>query len=168
MLQPLARRTWAETGHTPTLRAWERHDRLTAITALVFEPHKPEPLSMIFQVQKQNANTDSFFWFLVELGKELRNEMIVIWDRLGAHQKAAKLLAKIGCPWLSFEYLPAYSPELNPVEHVWSTTKYGRMANWPAPSLDELNTRLHQELDEQTTERELLRSHFEWAGLDLT
>lgn len=167
MLQPLVRRTWAKLGRTPLLKAWDRHDRLTAITALVFQPHRPMPLSMIFQLQKRNATAETFFWFLVGLRRELRNQLVVIWDRLGAHRKAARLLTTLGCRWVSFEYLPPYCPELNPVEHVWSTTKYGRMANWPAPSIDELNERLEHELQQQKTELQLLRSHLNWAQLPI-
>ncbi len=44
--------------------------------------------------------------------------MIVIWDRLGGHRKAANAMKDLAVPWITFEYLPAYSPELNPVEHV--------------------------------------------------
>lgn len=167
MLQPLVRRTWAKRGHTPLLKAWDRHDRLTATTALVFEPHRRKQLSMYFQLQQRNANYETFFWFVVALRRELHNHMVVIWDRLGAHRKAARLLKKLGCDWVSFEYLPPYCPELNPVEHVWSTTKYGRMCNWPAPDINKLHDRLNCELDHQKTETQLLRNHFRWAELSL-
>jgi transposase len=168
MLQPLVRRTWAKRGQTPLLKAWDRHDRMTAITALVYEPHrKRRKFRMYFQLQRRNANHETFFWFLVMLRRELKTPLIVIWDRLGAHRKAESHFSKLEIPWASFEYLPPYSPELNPVEHVWSTTKYGRLANWPAPCIDHLKKRLKKEFTKQQTEQQLLESHFDWAELSL-
>lgn len=168
MLQPLVRRTWAKRGKTPLLKAWDRHDRMTAMTALVFEPHrKQRKFRMYFQLQRRNANHETVFWFLVNLRRELSNPLVIIWDRLGAHRKAESHFIKLEIPGTSFEYLPPYCPELNPVEHVWSTTKYGRLANWPAPSMGDLETRLQQEFNQQKTEQSLLRGHFKWAELPL-
>ena len=70
MLQPLVRRTWSKCGRTPVLKAWDRHDRLTAITASVYEPRRKRQFSMYFQLQRRNANAASFVWFLTELRKE--------------------------------------------------------------------------------------------------
>jgi transposase len=167
MLQPLVRRTWAKCGRTPVLKAWDRHDRLTAITALVYEPHRRRQCSMYFQLQRHNANAASFVWFLIELRKELRNRMVVIWDRLAAHRRTEALFRQLEFPWASFEYLPAYCPQLNPVEHVWSITKYGRLANWPAPDIEQLSDRLTSDFEKQQTEQQLLQSHFKWAKLEL-
>src|SRR5690606_42040690 len=88
-----------------------------------------------------------------------------IWDRLSAHRKAAKVLQDLR--WIDFTYLPAYCPELNPVEHVWSTTKWGRLANWPAPDIESVGDRVSQDLSDQTSHQGILRSHFAWAGLNL-
>lgn len=165
MLQPLVRRTWAKCGKTPILKAWDRHDRLTVISALVWEPHLRKDYRLYFQVKRRNANADAFFYFLVELHRELNNRLIVIWDRLGAHRKAAKVFHKLEIPWIAFEYLPAYCPELNPVEHVWSTTKYGCLANWPAPDVDTLHDRVETELSLQSKNRAMLSNHFRWARL---
>ena len=42
-------------------------------------------------------------------------------------------------PRLHLERLPAYAPDLNPVEQVWSHLKYGRMANFVPESLNHLD-----------------------------
>ncbi len=69
MLQPLARRTWAKRGKTPILKAWDRHDRLTVISAVVWEPHRRKDYRMYFQIKKHNAKADTFFWFLEPIRK---------------------------------------------------------------------------------------------------
>ena len=58
----------------------------------------------------------------------LRVGDIVILDNLGAHKHAAarELIQRAGA---TIEYLPPYSPDLNPIEKMWSKIKeYLRMA----------------------------------------
>lgn len=166
MLQPLMRRTWAKRGRTPVLKAWDRHDRLTALTALTLSPCNTL-VRPYFQVQRRNAKAEDFFWFILELRRQLKRPLVIVWDRLSAHRKAEEYFRKLECHWLRFEYLPSYSPELNPVEHVWTTTKWSRLANWAAVDIDELNARVVDELTNQKVETKLLKSHFAWAGLSL-
>jgi transposase len=166
MLQPLMRRTWARRGQTPVLKAWDRHDRLTVLTALTVSP-KQARVGQFFQVQRRNAKAQDFFWFIVELRRQLKRPLIVVWDRLSGHRKAERYFRELECNWLKFEYLPAYSPELNPVEHVWSLTKWSRLANWTASNVEELSDRVATELTNQKSEKRLLQTHFAWAQLTL-
>lgn len=166
MLQPLLQRTWAPKGETPVMNAWDRHDRLTAITALTLTPHRRK-LDLYFELLDHNAKAEDFFWFLVSLHCEAGRPLIVVWDRLSAHRKAARILSELECHWVTFEYLPAYCPELNPVEHVWGTTKWGSLANWPAPSIEAVHHRVDENLQLQASQQATLRGHFQWAGLNL-
>jgi transposase len=52
----------------------------------------------------------------------LKRGDIVVMDNLGAHKnaKAMRLLEEAGA---QVEFLPAYSPELNPIELMWSKVK---------------------------------------------
>jgi len=52
----------------------------------------------------------------------LRPGDIVILDNLGAHKNAA-VEAAIRAAGATVEYLPAYSPDLNPIEKMWSKIK---------------------------------------------
>ena len=166
MLQPLLRRTWAPRGQTPVMDAWDRHDRLTAITALALSPQRRR-VSLYFELLERNARAIDFVGFLIRLRDELKRPLWVIWDRLGAHRSATKLLEEVGAPWLNFTFLPAYCPELNPVEHVWSMSKWGELANWPAPNLEAMGKRVHRSLGTQAASQTTLHGHFRWAGLNL-
>ncbi len=52
----------------------------------------------------------------------LRQGDIVVLDNLGAHKSAA-VEAAIRSAGATVEYLPAYSPDLNPIEKMWSKIK---------------------------------------------
>ena len=166
MLQPLLRRTWAPIGQTPILDQWDRRDRTSVIAALALSPRRRR-LRMFFQLLDHNAKAEDFVWFLNDLRLELGRTLHVVWDNLGAHRKAENFFRQIDWPWARFHRLPAYAPQLNPVEHVWSTSKWGPLAGAPPDGLDELNTSLNNELTRQATEQRILRGHFRWAGLEL-
>jgi hypothetical protein len=68
--------------------------------------------------------------------------------------------------WITTEYLPACCPQLNPVEHEWSTTKSGHLANWPATDINAIHQRIQAELGPQSDDRVLLSNHFRWVGLE--
>jgi transposase len=166
MLQPLVRRTWAEKGRTPVIDQWDRRDRVSVIAALVLSV-KRRRLGMFFRLLDHNAKAEDFIWFLNDLRKELKRTLVVVWDNLGAHRRAENALTTLGCGWARFERLPSYAPELNPVEHVWTTAKWGHLANAPPADAEQLRGNVASELHSQSLEQRILRGHFHWAGLDL-
>ena len=56
------------------------------------------------------------------LGPSLRPGDIVVMDNLGPH-KNAQTLALIAAAGATVRFLPAYSPDLNPIEMMWSKVK---------------------------------------------
>lgn len=56
------------------------------------------------------------------LGPSLRLGDIVVMDNLGAH-KNEQTLALIAAVGATVRFLPAYSPDLNPIEMMWSKVK---------------------------------------------
>jgi transposase len=58
------------------------------------------------------------------LGPKLRPGDILMMDNLGVHHMAevAAVLGQLPAP-PQLHYLPAYSPDLNPIEHCWSKLK---------------------------------------------
>lgn len=69
------------------------------------------------------TDTEVFRTYIGEvLGPELRPGDIVIMDNLGAHQSPATL-ELITARGAEARFLPAYSPDLNPIEKMWSKVK---------------------------------------------
>lgn len=56
------------------------------------------------------------------LGPSLRPGDIVVMDNLGAH-KNEQTLALLAAAGATVRFLPAYSPDLNPIEMMWSKVK---------------------------------------------
>lgn len=99
--------------------------------------------------------------------RNIRGPITLVIDRLGAHKSAAKRLL-FRCPArLAFEWLPPYSPDLNPTEHVWGHTKYSRLANFIPDDLLHLGRTVSDALRKPRREQRLLRSFFRQVELDL-
>ena len=129
-LQPVNRRTWAPTGETPIQRAWDRYDRLSVISAVSLSPCRRH-IRTPFQIHPDNIRTAEAVAFIRELRKSLRGPLIIVWDRWSAHRAAAKQILASRLKQIDFEWLPAYAPELNPVEARWS---HRSTATWPTSS----------------------------------
>ena len=55
---------------------------------------------------------------------------MLIWDGLGEHKsQAMTTYLTQQRAWLTVEPLPAYAPELNPIEQVWGNVKTRELAN---------------------------------------
>ncbi len=69
------------------------------------------------------TNTEVFYAYVREvLVPSLRRGDIVILDNLGAH-KNERTIALIKAAGAEVRFLPAYSPDLNPIEMMWSKVK---------------------------------------------
>ena len=55
MLTPTVRRTLAPRGKTPILKSWDRHDRISAISAVTISP-KRRRLGLDFRLLPDGAN----------------------------------------------------------------------------------------------------------------
>jgi putative transposase len=90
---------------------------------------------------------------------------VVILDRLNVHRAAVKRLRARGARWLTVEWLPAYAPDLNPVEALWSHAKYTALANFVPDHVDHLHDAVIEAVGDPQFHRRLLRSFFHAAQL---
>jgi transposase len=65
--------------------------------------------------------------------------VVLIWDGLSAHwSHRMRAYLDRQRDWLGAERLPAYAPELNPVEYLWANLKDLVLANLPTTTLAEV------------------------------
>lgn len=166
MLQPVVRRTWAPRGQTPIHYSWDRHDRLSGISALTVSPERRR-LGLYFELYDQNVTNLEVADFLHNLRRLLGRDLLVIWDRLNAHRTAARRLQEQKGSAFRFEWLPPYAPDLNPVEPVWAHTKHGDLANFLPENVDHLWLGAVASLESTRLKPRLLRSFFKHAQLSL-
>lgn len=69
------------------------------------------------------TNTDVFVAYLEKvLVPSLRKGQVIVMDNAAFHKspRIKKIIEDAGC---SLIFLPAYSPDLNPIEHFWHSIK---------------------------------------------
>jgi transposase len=168
-LTPTVRRTLAPRGQTPTLAAWDRRDRLSAISAITVSPVAGRP-NLYFEVFDHTIHAEQVVAFLADLHRRL-GPLTVVWDRGAIHDKAGRVRAWLAThPGVVTEKFPGYAPDLNPDEGVWGWTKYGRLANLAANDTDELWEHVIDDLVTAKHRPDLLRSfirHTDLPGLSL-
>jgi len=163
MLQPVVRRTWAPQGETPVLDCWDRHDRLSVISALTVSPQRRR-LGLYFDIFDHNIITEDMVEFVAKLVRRLRKITLVL-DRWQVHRSAVrKLQARFGRR-VHVEWLPAYAPELNPTEYVWGHTKFADLANFIPDDILHLGQSIAHSLRHTRQDQTLLRSFFHHAKL---
>jgi transposase len=165
MLQPVVRRTWAPQGETPVLDCWDRHDRLSVISALTVSPQRRR-LGLYFDIFDHNIATDDVVEFVADLVRRLGKITLVL-DRWQVHRSAVcQLKARFGRR-IHVEWLPAYAPELNPTEYVWGHTKFADLANFIPDDLLHLGQSIAASLRHTRQKQSLLRSFFHHAELKI-
>ena len=87
--------------------------------------------------------------------------------RRSVHRAGARRLQRRFPRRLQIEWLPAYAPELNPDEQVWTQTKYRDLANFLPQDITDLGRAVQDSLKQTKTRQPLLRSFFKHAKLKL-
>ena len=102
-----------------------------------------------------SADTEMMSLFLEHVSSTFANYFVVMQvDQAGWHQsKELKIPAN-----MRLIAQPAYSPELNPVEHVWEEVREKHLANLAFASLDEVIDKVCDGLNQLEDDPERLRS----------
>lgn len=136
-LRAIPGKTWSPIGQPPVLREFYCRDNQSGIGFLSVSP-KVSRLSFHFSMVSGAINSEDMIFFLTQLHHYYSKRVMVIMDRLAAHRTAAEWFIQIHSKWFCIEYLPAYCPELNPVEHCWQWMKNVKLANVVASNTFEL------------------------------
>jgi hypothetical protein len=169
MLTPLARRTYAPRGQTPIHRAWDRRERFSAISAVTLSRKRRRP-GLVFRLvgPDRHIRAPEVVSFLAQLRAHLRCPFTVIWDRSNIHDRAKLVRAYLAKhPEIRTAKLPAYAPELNPDEQVWSYTKYARLANYAPSDAIVLRAKVEAELSNLNDLPDKLRAFIRHSGLPI-
>ena len=112
--------------------------------AACFRPGgRPHLFYKLHVYRRRKGEAKGFTWqdyrdLIIAAHRELSSPLVWIWDNLNIHL-APELaeFAEENQAWLRIYRMPAYAPELNPAEGVWSLLKRA-IANFAAADLDGL------------------------------
>jgi transposase len=122
-----------------------------------------------FHHQVGAYDTDTLIGALGQLRRVLGGQKAtLVWDGLPAHRSHA-MRAWLGRQrsWLVVEPLPAYAPELNPVEPPWSNLKGVELANLAGASLDDVIAAAERGIQRIRDTHWLAFSFLRYCGLSL-
>jgi transposase len=115
---------------------------LSAAGAVVWRPGQPQT-RLFLSLRPGAYDQESLVAYLRNLRRHVRGPVVVLWDGLPAHRsKLVAEYAKANAHWLTLERLPAYAPELNPVEALWADLKGQASANYAPDTIEELDRHL--------------------------
>ena len=160
--RPHRARTWALRGQTPVLTFNFNWKSLSAIAGLTLR-------NFYFQLHPGAIKSPQVIGFLRQLHRQLPSRILLIWDGAPVHRsRLVQDFLQENSAWLHVERLPAYAPELNPVEYLWGYWKEHELANFCPRDIWELGHFASQALKRirrRTRRPQLIAAFFRQAEL---
>ncbi|MBF0437416.1 MAG: IS630 family transposase [Magnetococcales bacterium] len=118
--------TWAPIGQTPVVKTTGTRFKVNLISAIDGRG------SMRFMAFEENFTADVFINFLKRLMHNADKPIFLILDGHSVHNSSkVRKYVKSTEGKLELFFLPPYSPNLNPAEHVWNYLKNHKMGRTP-------------------------------------
>ena len=107
---------WSEKGKQPKIEQKQRKRERRTLFGCI-EPATGKVVTAV----EDKGNTVTFFKFLVKVSRQYPNQKVVmVVDNVRYHHaKRLKPILEKYKDKFQLVYLPAYSPDLNPIERVW-------------------------------------------------
>jgi transposase len=162
-LLPGVVKTYGLKGRTPVVDEWQTRDHLSVMGGITTDGRV---YTLVRQESLTGVESVEFLW---HLGRHIKGPVLLLWDRSPIHRRAnvTEFVAAMGTDGLRVEALPAYAPDLNPVEWLWRHLKEVEMANLTCLDLEELHQEFHLALGRVRGKPRLVPAFFEGAGLSL-
>src|SRR3989442_6902517 len=121
--RPTLVRSWAPVGQPPVIQYSFHWTQLSAIAGISFRRFS-------FRFFPGAIRPPRLLDFLKALRAQIRGRLLIIWDRLNVHRsRLVREWVEAQDGDVQLEFLPAYTPELNPVEGIWNHLKNREIAN---------------------------------------
>lgn len=133
-----------------------RRDRISTISTLTVSPASRR-LGLYVHFHPTNITGVEVIRFLQHLLRHLRGEVVLLWDGGPIHKRRIVRDFIRRRPRLHVYAFPAYAPELNPDEFVWTNAKH-ELSNSAPEHIGELTQRLRRSLRRLRRSQQLLWS----------
>lgn len=163
--RPPIRATWAPRGQTPLLVEPFNWQRLSGIAAVLTTPDGRR-VRCLLALHRGGIRSAHVVRFLNALQHHRRRPVILLWDGLPAHRsRRTREALELHRDWLCVKPLPAYAPELNPVEQLWAHLDATTLANTPVEDLQRLGQRVRRGVGHVNRRPPLGRAFLTHTGL---
>lgn len=149
-------KTWGQKGKTPVVSVTGARGGL-CVTSAISPAGK-----LIFRIEKEKVNAQNHIEFLEQIMKQHpHRKIIVVEDRAPAHRakKVQEFIQQNG-KCLAVYFLPSYSPDLNPDEHVWQYLKAYQLKAHQAKTTGELKVLVKKKMQGIQQKHVLVHSFF--------
>ncbi|WP_433385222.1 transposase [Actinoplanes sp. CA-142083] len=171
-LKPHKAATWAPKGVTPIAHVTATGNARVSVAGLVC--YRPGHRSRLIYRTKTSGRgrkgepkgfrERDFARLLDAAHRQLQAPIVLVWDGLSAHRSARMRALIAARPWLRVYRLPAYAPELNPIEKAWSGLKRS-LANLPARTAGSLAIAVKNRLKRMQHRTHLIDGYLTGTGL---
>jgi len=119
-----------------------------------------------FQLYVGSIKSPEVVDFLSCLRRHIQTPLLIVWDRLPAHRsKLVKEYLDSSSGLIEVDYLPAYAPELNPVEYIWAYWKQHELPNFCPKDYWQLGETARRSLRRMRRRPRLVPSFWKQASL---
>jgi transposase len=86
--------------------------------------------NLYFEIFTESIKSQHIIVFLEKLKRVIPGKMLIVWDGLSCHRsKMVRQYLETEPGRIEVLRLPAYAPELNPVEYIWAHLKQHELPN---------------------------------------
>jgi transposase len=150
------RRCWAPKGIRPSVGSQRVRESVYVYAAV--SPAEGHLVSLVLP----ETNTTMMSLFLGEVAKRFPDKFVLMFmDQAGWHRSGALAIPER----MRLRWLPPYSPECNPTEHIWEEIREKWFGNTVFASLDNVEEMLTNALFNMENNPSLIQSltGFEWV-----
>jgi transposase len=159
--RPSITRTWAPIGQTPQLEFSHKWGKLSVMAGITW-------WQFYFRIYKGSIKAPQAVDFLRRLKQQIKGRLLVIWDGLAVHRSRLVMqFVESTDGRITLARLPAYAPELNPVEYIWGHLKRHALANYCPANLTQLSAEARRQLRRSQRRPTLVYAFWKQAELSL-
>jgi transposase len=157
-LIPYVGKTWTFPGLRPIVRVSGKRGVHVGVTSAVSSKGH-----LYFQFSQGNFNARTLIRFMKLLHQHFgKRRIFFIIDGAPCHKaKVVGEYVKENCSWLRLDYLPSYSPELNPDEEVWNHIKTRRLNARPLADKKQLYSAVNSSLKSLQKKPDVVKKFFD-------
>ena len=164
--RPTVRRTWSKKGITPIIRSTGSWKNVSATGIVTTDKHLKK-VRELCRFKRGSVRKEDTLQTLKHLSRQVKGRIALLWDGLAQHKAkiVREYLHHYKDRFVIVERFPAYAPELNPQEYLWSASKTKDMANFCGKSFKDLEQQAKKSIKRIQRSPDIIRGALYKSGL---